>query len=216
NPTGKTVSADFFKEMVAIAKKYEFMVVNDFAYGKINFDGYHAPSFLEIPGALDIGVEFGSFSKSYNMAGLRLGYCAGNEKIIKGLEKIKGYYDYGIFPAIQIAGIIALRDCDEMVIAQAKKYEERRDIVCEGLDRMGWKVEKPLAGMFVWAEIPERFKINDTIDSMEFAIRLLNEANVAVAPGAGFGAEGEGFLRLALVENQERLRQSLRQINRLV
>ncbi len=215
NPTGRVVSMDFLVEIVRLAKKYDFMVVNDFAYGKIIFDGKKAPSFLEVPGASDVGVEFGSFSKSYNMAGWRIGYCVGNEKMIQGLEQIKGYYDYGIFSAIQIAGIIALKECDEDIVKQTAIYENRRNTLCDGLARIGWDAVKPESGMFAWIKIPEKYGVSGKVDSMKFAMRLMNEANVAVAPGAGFGKEGEGFLRLALVENEERIRQAVRQIGRV-
>lgn len=211
NPTGVVTDKNFFKEVVKLAKRFKFMVINDFAYGKITYDGYVAPSFLEIEGAKDVGVEFGSFSKSYNMAGWRIGYCVGNEKIVEALGKIKGYFDYGIFSAIQVAGIIALRDCDDTIPGLVKIYENRRDVLCSGLERIGWDITRPKAGMFVWAKIPEPF---NKMGSMEFAIQLMNNGNVAVAPGAGFSEEGEGYLRLALVENEERLRQAVRQIKK--
>jgi len=211
NPTGVVTDKEFFKEVVKLAKRFNFMVINDFAYSKITFDGYQAPSFLEVDGAKDIGVEFGSFSKSYNMAGWRIGYCVGNEKIVQALGKIKGYFDYGIFSAIQVAGIIALRDCDDTITELAKIYETRRDVLCSGLERIGWDITKPRAGMFVWAKIPKPF---DKIGSMKFAIEMMNNANVAVAPGIGFSEEGEGYLRLALVENEERLKQAIRQMKK--
>jgi len=211
NPTGVVTDKVFFKEIVALAKRFKFMVINDFAYSKITFDGYVAPSFLEVDGAKDVGVEFGSFSKSYNMAGWRIGYCVGNERIIQALGNIKGYFDYGIFSAIQVAGIIALRDCDENILDLAKLYQTRRDVLCSGLERIGWDIQKPKAGMFVWAKIPEPF---NRLGAMQFAIEIMNRANVAVAPGTGFSEEGEGFLRLALVENEERLRQAVRQIKK--
>lgn len=213
NPTGVLATRDLFTEVVRLARKYRFMVVQDFAYAKITFDGYKAPSFLEVPGAREVGVEFGSFSKSYNMAGWRMGYCVGNAEIIQGLAKIKGYYDYGIFSAIQIAGIVALRDCDEDVVQQARVYEQRRDVLCGGLRRIGWPVVEPKAGMFVWTKIPQPY---DSMGSMDFAVKLMDEANVAVAPGIGFGEEGEGYLRLALVENAHRIRQALRQMSKVL
>lgn len=211
NPTATVATHGLFEEIVALAKKYKFMVIHDFAYAKISYDGYVAPSFLEIPGARDVGVEFGSFSKAYNMAGWRIGYCVGNRDIIQGLAKIKGYYDYGIFSAIQIAAIMALRHCDDDIVKQAQIYQNRRDVLCEGLQRIGWPVTKPKAGMFVWVKIPEPF---DKMGSMNFAIEMMNRANVAVAPGIGFAEEGEGYLRLALVENENRIRQALRQMRR--
>ena len=211
NPTGILATKEFFKEIVVLAKKYNFMVINDFAYSRITYDGYVAPSFLETPGALDVGVEFGSFSKSYNMAGWRLGYCVGNKQMIDGLSKIKGYYDYGIFSAIQIAGIVAMRDCDDTIQEQATLYQSRRDVMCEVLMRMGWDVEIPKAGMFLWVKIPEPYA---QLGSIRFAVEMMNRANVAVAPGAGFGEEGDGYLRLALVENENRIRQALKQMKR--
>ena len=156
-------------------------------------------------------MEFGSFSKSFNMAGWRLGYCVGNKKLIEGLAKIKGYYDYGIFSPIQVSGIVALRDCDDDVRQQADVYQDRRDTLCQGLESMGWPVQKPGAGMFVWVPIPEPYC---RLGSMKFAIHMMEHANVAIAPGIGFGEEGEGYLRLALVENEHRIRQALRQMRR--
>ena len=211
NPTGVVTDREFFKEIVKLAKRFNFMVINDFAYSKITFDGYVAPSFLEVEGAKDVGVEFGSFSKSYNMAGWRIGYCVGNREIVQALGKIKGYFDYGIFSAIQVAGIIALRDCDDTIPELSKVYETRRDVLCSGLARNGWDMVPPKAGMFVWAKIPEPYS---KMGSMQFAIELMNRGNVAVAPGTGFSEEGEGYVRLALVENEERLRQAVRQMKK--
>ena len=213
NPTGITASKAFFAEVVALARRYGFMVVNDFAYGRITFDDYTAPSFLEVPGAMDVGVEFGSFSKSYNMAGWRVGYCVGNRKIIEGLGRIKGYYDYGIFSPIQIAGIVAMRDCEPDIASQAMLYQSRRDVMCEGLMRMGWEVDVPKAGMFVWVRIPNPWC---RMGSVKFAVEMMQRANVAITPGAGFGEEGDGYLRMALVENENRIRQGLRQMRRVL
>lgn len=211
NPTGTLASREFFHEIVRLAKKYNFLVLHDFAYAKITFDGYEAPSFLEIPGARDVGIEFGSFSKSYNMAGWRIGYCVGNPQLIGGLAKIKGYYDYGIFSPVQIAGIVALQDCDTDVEKQVETYQLRRDILCNGLERMGWTVDRPKAGMYVWAKIAEPF---DKMGSMGFVLYLAKHANVTMSPGIGFGEEGEGYVRIALVENEHRIRQALKQIRR--
>ena len=211
NPTGVLGSTAIFQRIVELAREYGFMVIHDFAYSKITFDGYVAPSFLQVQGARDVGVEFGSFSKSYNMAGWRLGYCVGNKEIVAGLRKIKGYYDYGIFSAIQIAGIVALRHCDDDVHQQADIYQSRRDVLCDGLERIGWPVTPTKAGMFVWAKIPEPFI---QMGSMEFSIQMMHRANVALAPGIGFGEEGEGFVRIALVENEHRIRQAMRQLKR--
>ncbi len=211
NPTGTLASKEFFEEVVRLAKKYNFMVINDFAYSRITYDGYVAPSILEIPGAQEVAVEFGSFSKSYNMAGWRLGYCVGNPQIIEGLAKIKGYYDYGIFSAIQVAGIVAMRDCEDSIKEQVELYQNRRDVLCEGLERMGWQVDVPKAGMFLWVKVPEPYV---RMGSVRFAVEMMNRANVAVAPGAGFGEEGNDYLRLALVENENRIRQALKQMKR--
>ena len=211
NPTGILASREFFVEVVKLAKRHNFMVINDFAYSKITFDGQVAPSLLEIPGAMDVGVEFGSFSKSYNMAGWRLGYCVGNSEMIGGLSKIKGYYDYGIFSAIQVAGIVAMRDCDDEIVEQVAVYQKRRDFLCDGLRKMGWEVESPKAGMFLWVKIPEPYV---KMGSIKFSIEMMNRANVALAPGAGFGIEGDDYLRLALVENENRVNQALKQMRR--
>ena len=211
NPTAAVATIPLFEEIVALARRYSLMIIQDFAYSRITFDGYTAPSLLQVPGARDLAVEFGSFSKTYNMAGWRLGYCVGNREIIGGLAKIKGYYDYGIFSAIQIAGIMAIRHCDDEINAQVERYRVRRDILCDGLERMGWPVERPRAGMFAWVRMPEPFY---SMGSMDFAIELMRRGNVAVAPGIGFGEEGEGYLRLALVENEHRIRQALRQMRR--
>lgn len=211
NPTTTVVEADFFTELVALAKRFDFLVIHDFAYAEVCFDGYQAPSFLSTPGALDVGVEFTTMSKGFNMAGWRLGFCAGNADMVRALATIKGYYDYGIFQPIQIAGIVALRHCEAAVEDQAAVYQKRRDVLCEGLTRIGWEVEVPRASMFVWARFPEEWQ---QLGSIEFAMKLLEEAEVAVSPGRGFGEAGEGYLRLALVENEQRLRQAVRQISR--
>ena len=211
NPTAALGSLELYEGIVRLAKKYGFMVIHDFAYAKIAFDGYTPPSFLQVPGARDVAVEFGSFSKTFNMAGWRLGYCVGNREIVGALAKIKGYYDYGIFSAVQVAGIVALRHCHKEVEEQVARYQQRRDIMCDGLERMGWPVERPRAGMFVWAKLPEPYL---QMGAMAFAMGLMDKGNVAVAPGIGFGEEGEGYLRLALVENEHRIRQALRQMKK--
>jgi alanine-synthesizing transaminase len=211
NPTTRTVELEFFQEVVKLAKKHEFYVIHDFAYGLTTFDGYHAPSFLQAKGAKDVGVETMTMSKGYNMAGWRIGFVLGNADMVKILGAIKGYYDYGIFQAIQIATVIALRHCEEDMQQQARVYQERRDVLVDGLNRAGWNIEKPKGSMFVWAPIPDPYR---EMGSIEFAIRMLREAEVAVAPGRGFGEDGEGFLRIALVENEDRLRQAVRQIRR--
>jgi alanine-synthesizing transaminase len=182
------------------------------AYADVCYDGYQAPSLLSVPGAKDVGVEFTTMSKGYSMAGWRLGFCAGHREMVRALATIKGYYDYGIFAPIQIAGIIALRHCEDAVERQRLVYQKRRDVLCDGLGRIGWEVEKPKASMFVWARIPEPWR--SQTGSIEFAMKLIEEAEVAVSPGRGFGPAGEGYLRLALVENEKRLRQAVRQISR--
>jgi alanine-synthesizing transaminase len=212
NPTTTVVERDFFVEVVQLAKRFGFMVIHDFAYGDVCFDGYRAPSFLSVPGAKEIGVETTTMSKGYNMAGWRLGFCAGNSEMIRALATIKGYYDYGIFQPIQIAGIIALRQGEEQVERQAAEYQLRRDVLVDGLQRIGWEVEKPKASMFVWARYPLAWR--ERMGSIDFAMKLIEEAEVAVSPGRGFGEAGEGYLRLALVENEHRLRQAVRQMAR--
>lgn len=211
NPTGRTVELGFFEEVVDLAKRYNVIIVHDLAYGCLGFDNYKPPSFLQAKGAKDVGVEFNTFSKSFNMPGWRLGFCVGNHKIIEALAKIKGYYDYGIFPPVQVAGIIALRDCRKYIEQQARIYQQRRDILCDGLKRIGWEVEKPRAAMFVWAPIKEKYR---SMGSVEFSYKLLNEARVSVSPGVAFGEDGEGFVRFALVENDLRLKQAVRQIHK--
>lgn len=211
NPSTVTVEPEFYVELVKLARKYGFLVLSDLAYGDVAFDGYVPPSFLAAPGAIEVGVEFTTMSKGYNMAGWRVGFCAGNREMIRALATVKAYYDYGMFRPIQIASIIALRHTEAAVEQQAAVYQQRRDVLCEGLQRLGWDVTPPRATMFVWAKIPEPWS---RLGSIEFAMRLLQEADVAVSPGAGFGPGGEGYLRLALVENENRLRQAVRQIGR--
>jgi len=212
NPSTATVEPEFYAELVKLAKRYGFMVISDLAYADVAFDDYVTPSFLAAPGAIDVGVEFTTMSKGYNMAGWRVGFCAGNAEMIRALATIKGYYDYGMFEPVQIAAIMALRHCDAAVEAQAEVYQRRRDVLCDGLERLGWEVSRPKATMFVWTRIPEKYTCQ--MDTMDFAMKLLKEADVAVSPGSGFGPAGEGYLRLALVENENRLRQAVRQIGR--
>lgn len=211
NPTGMTVDSAFYDQVVALAKRYGVAVISDFAYGQTCFDGYQAPSFLAADGAKDVGVEFTTMSKPYNMAGWRIGFCAGNRAMVEALSTIKGYYDYGIFQPVQIASIIAMRHCQKYVEEQAKVYEERRDVVIAGCERLGWTAERCRAGMFVWARVKDaHLKGQSTID---FAMRMLEEAEVALAPGRAFGENGEGYVRIALVENDQRLKQAIRQLD---
>jgi alanine-synthesizing transaminase len=212
NPTTTVIERDFFVDVVALARRFNFMVIHDFAYGDVCFDGYRAPSFLSVPGAKEVGVETTTMSKGYNMAGWRLGFCAGNAEMIRALATIKGYYDYGIFQPIQIAGILALRHGEEQVLRQAAEYQKRRDVLVDGLERIGWSMIKPRASMFVWTRYPEEWQRR--MGSIDFSMKLLEQAEVAVSPGRGFGEAGEGYLRLALVENEHRLRQAIRQISR--
>ncbi len=212
NPTTTVVDKDFYKEVVVLAKKYKFHVISDFAYGDIVFDGVEVPSFLSVPGAKDVGCEFTTMSKGYNMAGWRVGFAAGNRDMLGALKAIKGYYDYGLFQAVQVAAIVALRHGEPARLAQVAEYQMRRDVLVDGLNRLGWDVQTPKASMFVWAPIPEPWR--SKMGSIDFAMKLLEEAEVAVSPGRGFGEAGEGFLRLALIENEQRLRQAVRQIGR--
>jgi len=214
NPTAMTVDEGFFEPVVELANRFGIAVINDFAYGETCFDGYKAPSLLSVKGAKDIGVEFTTLSKPYNMAGFRVGFVAGNKDMINYLATIKSYYDYGIFQAIQIAGIIAMRHCEEDMMAQNRVYQSRRDVVCEALGRIGWEVEKPRATMFVWAKVPKEHSKGK--GSIDFAMDLMEHAEVAIAPGRAFGEHGEDYMRIALVENEQRLRQAIRNISRFV
>ena len=211
NPTTMTVELGFYEEVVQIARRFGVLVISDLAYAETTFDGYEAPSFLQARGAKQVGCEFITMSKQFNMAGWRIGFCCGHPEMVRALAKIKGYYDYGIFQAIQIAAIIAFRHCRDQAREQAAVYQRRRDCLCRGLRRIGWEARPPRATMFVWAPIPEPFR---EMGSIDFALKLMREAEVAVAPGRGFGENGEGHLRIALVENENRIRQAVRQIKR--
>jgi alanine-synthesizing transaminase len=213
NPTGACVDTMFFKEIVSMARRYEVLVVHDFAYADLVFDGYSAPSILQIDGAKTVAVEMFSLSKSYSMPGWRVGFCVGNADVVAALARVKSYLDYGIFQPIQIASIIALNECEQFVLQMAEKYRKRRDVLIESLARAGWKIDKPAGTMFVWAPIPELFR---AMGSLEFCKLMLAHAKVAVAPGTGFGESGEGYVRFALVENEKRIRQAARGIKRLL
>ncbi|MBN1844403.1 MAG: aminotransferase class I/II-fold pyridoxal phosphate-dependent enzyme [Sedimentisphaerales bacterium] len=214
NPTAMTVDPGFFEEVVRLARRFGVIVMHDFAYGETTFDGYEAPSFLSVKGAKDVGVEFTTLSKQYNMAGWRVGFCAGNRQIIEALATVKGYYDYGIFQAIQIAAIMAIRHGAKTAREQAAVYARRRDVVCDVLDKIGWDVQRPRGSMFVWARVPDEHLRG--MGTLDYAMELMEKAEVAVAPGRAFGENGEGYLRIALVENEQRLRQAMRQISRFV
>jgi alanine-synthesizing transaminase len=211
NPTTSVVDLSFFKEIYELARNYGLVVVHDFAYADLCFDGYKAPSFLEVPGAKELGVEFFTLSKSYNMPGWRVGFMVGNAKIINALKRIKSYLDYGIFQPVQIAAILALNGPQDCLTDIREKYCLRRDKLVDGLSRAGWKITKPKGTMFVWAEIPEGLR---EMGSLEFSKMLIEKAKVAVSPGVGFGNHGEGYVRFALVENEKRIMQAVRGIRR--
>ncbi len=212
NPTTTVVEMEFFEKIVAFAKEHDLMVIHDFAYADLTFDGYKAPSFLQVPGAKDVGVECFTLSKSYNMPGWRVGFVVGNSELIHALARIKSYQDYGMFQPIQIAGIIALNGPQECVAEIRDMYKVRRDVLCSGLNRIGWQVEVPKATMFVWAEIPDKYK---EMGSLNFSKLLLDKAKVAVSPGIGFGEGGDHYVRISLVENEHRIRQAIRGIREL-
>jgi len=211
NPTTEIVDLDFFYKIVDFARDHSMIVVHDLAYADLAFDGYSPPSFLQVPGARDVGVEFFTISKSYNMPGWRVGFAVGNRDLIAALARVKSYMDYGIFQPVQVAAIAALNGPQDCVAETCERYRQRRDVLCEGLKRAGWAVPKPKATMFVWAPIPEPWLENG---SLEFAKFLLQEAKVAVSPGIGFGAYGDGFVRFSLIENEHRTRQAIRCIRK--
>jgi len=213
NPTTQCVDLQFFRDLVALAAKHGTIIVHDFAYADICFDGYKAPSILEVEGAKEIAVEIYSLSKSFNMAGWRVGFCVGNRKLIAALARIKSYLDYGIFQPIQIASIIALRECQKETEQIRDTYQRRRDVLITGLQRAGWPVEAPQGSMFVWAPLPEQHR---PLGSLEFSKMLLQKALVAVSPGIGFGPMGEGHVRFGLVENEHRIKQAAKSIQRFL
>ena len=213
NPTTVTVELDFFEKVVAFAKEHDILVIHDFAYADIVFDGYKPPSFLQAKGAKDVGVEFFSLSKSYNMAGWRVGFCVGNAETVGALRRIKSYLDYGIFQPLQIASIIALNGPQDCVSEIRNTYESRRDALVGGLNRAGWEITPPKATMFVWAKIPEQYI---DLGSVEFSKMLIREAKVAVSPGVGFGEYGDEYVRFALIENNMRINQAVRGIKKIL
>ena len=209
NPTSECVELEFFEKIVAVAKEHNIWVVHDIAYADIVFDGYKAPSILQVEGAKDIAVEFYSLSKSYNMPGWRVGFMCGNKTLVAALTRIKSYLDYGMFTPIQVAAIAALEGPQDCVTEICEMYRSRRDVLCDGLNSLGWKVEKPKATMFVWASIPEQYK---EMGSVEFCKKMIIDAKVAVSPGVGFGQYGDDHVRFSLIENEHRTRQALRGI----
>lgn len=209
NPTTQCVDLEFFERVVAFAKEHGIWVIHDLAYGEIVFDGYEAPSILQVPGAKDVAVEFYTLSKTYNMPGWRIGFMSGNPTLVAALARMKSYLDYGMFTPIQVAAIAALDGPQECVTEIVNMYKSRRDVLCDGLNAIGWKVERPKATMFVWARIPEKYR---EMGSLEFSKLLLQEAKVAVSPGIGFGEYGDEYVRFGLIENEHRTRQAIRGI----
>lgn len=213
NPTAHCVELDFFEKVVAIAREHEIWVVQDLAYADLCYDGYVAPSILQVDGAREVAVEFFSMSKSYNMPGWRVGFCCGNQQLVGALARMKSYLDYGMFTPIQVAAIAALEGDQACVGEINAMYKSRRDVLCNGLNGAGWPVELPKATMFVWAKVPEPYR---ELGSLEFSKKLLEEARVAVSPGVGFGEYGEGYVRFGLIENEHRTRQAIRNIKRMM
>jgi len=207
NPTARCVELDFFERVIAIAREHEILVVHDLAYADITFDGWKAPSIMQVPGAREVAVEFFTMSKSYNMAGWRIGYMVGNADLVHALSRIKSYFDYGSFTPIQVASIIALDGPQDCVEEIRRTYEKRRDVMARGLQEAGWNVEIPKASMYIWAKIPDAYA---QLRSLDFFKKLLDDAKVAVAPGIGFGDYGDDHVRIALIENEHRLRQAVR------
>jgi alanine-synthesizing transaminase len=209
NPTTQCVELDFFEKVVAIAKEHNIWVIHDIAYADIVFDGYQAPSILQVPGAKDIAVEFFSLSKSYNMPGWRIGFMCGNHTLVAALARMKSYLDYGMFTPLQVAAIAALEGPQDCVREIRDMYQARRNVLCDGMNNIGWSIERPKATMFVWAPIPDSYR---EMGSLEFAKKLLQDAKVAVSPGIGFGEYGDGYVRFGLIENEHRTRQAVRGI----
>ncbi|HZN85519.1 MAG TPA: alanine transaminase [Burkholderiales bacterium] len=212
NPTAMCVELDFFERVIALAKQHDILVVHDLAYADITFDGWKAPSILQVPGARDVAVEFFTMSKSYNMAGWRIGFMVGNAELVHALARIKSYHDYGSFTPVQVASIVALEGPQDCVGEIRQNYQRRRDVMVKGLHDIGWMVEAPKASMYIWAKIPDFYA---KMGSIEFTKRLMQEAKIAVSPGIGFGEYGDGHVRIALIENEHRLRQALRGIREM-
>jgi alanine-synthesizing transaminase len=211
NPTATVASLDFYKDLVAFAKRHEIFVLSDLAYAEVYFDDEPPPSVLQVPGAIDVTVEFTSMSKTYSMAGWRMGFAVGNERLCAALARVKSYLDYGAFTPIQVAAATALNGPDDCIKEMRAIYKKRRDVMVESFTQAGWPIPSPSASMFAWAPVPERFA---SLSSLEFSSLLIEKADLAVAPGVGFGEYGEGYLRLALVENEQRIRQAARNLRR--
>jgi alanine-synthesizing transaminase len=212
NPTAQCVDLEFFERVIALAKEHDILVVHDLAYADITFDGYRAPSIMEVPGARDIAVEFFTMSKSYNMAGWRIGFMVGNAELVNALARIKSYHDYGSFTPVQVASIAALEGPQDAVKEICAQYQSRRDVMVKGLHEIGWMVDKPKASMYIWAKIPPAYA---HLKSLDFAKKLLADAKIAVSPGIGFGDYGDDYVRIALIENEQRSRQALRGIREM-
>ncbi len=211
NPTTACVDLDYWGEIVEVAKRTNTIIVHDFAYSQMGFDGYEPPSILQVPGAKDVAIEFTTMSKAYSMAGWRVGFCVGNHELIEDLYSIKGYFDYGIFTPVQVAAISALDGPQDCVAETISIYKKRRDTFVDGLAKIGWHVPRPKASMYLWCPIPEKYK---SMGSIEFSLKLLRDAEVVVSPGIAFGDMGEGYIRISLVENEQRINQAVRNIKR--
>jgi alanine-synthesizing transaminase len=213
NPTAYVAELDFYRDVVAFAKKHSLIVLSDLAYAEVYFDGNPPPSLLQVPGAMDVAVEFTSMSKTFSMPGWRIGFAVGNERIISALARVKSYLDYGAFTPIQVAATAALNGPEDCIVEMRETYKRRRDVLVESFGRAGWEIPPPRASMFAWAPLPEPFR---TLGSIDFSTLLVEKAEVAVSPGIGFGEHGEGFVRIALVENEQRIRQAARNLRRFL
>jgi len=213
NPTACVADLDFYRDVVAFAKKHNLIVLSDLAYAEVYFDGNPPPSLLQVPGAMDVAVEFTSMSKTFSMPGWRIGFAVGNERIIAALARVKSYLDYGAFTPVQVAATAALNGPEDCIVEMRETYKRRRDVLVESFGRAGWDIPPPQASMFAWAPLPEPFK---TIGTVDFATLLIEKAELAVSPGIGFGEHGEGFVRIALVENEQRIRQAARNLRRFL
>jgi alanine-synthesizing transaminase len=213
NPTATVANLDFYRDVIAFAKEHNLIVLSDLAYAEVYFDDHPPPSILQVPGAIDVAVEFTSMSKTYSMPGWRIGFAVGNDRIVAALARVKSYLDYGAFTPIQVAATAALNGPDECIREMRDTYKRRRDVLVESFGRAGWDIPAPRASMFAWAPLPEAFR---TLDTIEFSTLLIEKAEVAVSPGIGFGEHGEGFVRIALVENEQRIRQAARNLRRFL